>query len=184
MENYAYFDRDGLTAYDKYVLSKKNAQVEEPVYSANKVNAFVPVNDFAVCEKPIVEKSAKRKLSEYDKYLYEQLSRTTPGERVMTEDEFYSCERQEKPGKTMRKLFNNVTFKKGGKLILAVYVIIVIALASILIVANTTDTLSSDFASATVTGTENKGIVRSMTIEENESEQDNWFDRLCDAINK
>jgi hypothetical protein len=60
-----------------------------------------------------------------------------------------------------------------------------VALASILIVANTSDAYKNNFANASQNSVvENKGVVTSMTIEENNSEQDNWFDRLCDAINK
>lgn len=191
MENYYYLDKEELTSYDKYVLSKRNAHVEN-------ASAFPYIEQ----EKPIRKEKdvffeefqpkkieeEKRKFNDYDKYLFSQLNRTGPSnEKILTENEFYSSsvEKKHKKQKESSKVFNNVTFKKGGKIILALYVIIMVTLASILIVANTSDTLKHDFANATQNSVvESKAIVTSMTIEENNSEQDNWFDRLCDAMNK
>lgn len=191
MENYVFLENDGLTGYDKYVLSKRNQRVEEtpsfaPVIEEKSIKAqnemFFERND------QTIEKNEKRKLSDYDKYLYDQLNRTTPSyEKVMTKEEFYSSNVEKKTERknVFSKMFNNVSFKKGGKLILAFYVIIMVVLASILVVANTTDTFAKDFAIATQDSvSENKSIVSSMTIEEKDSNEDNWFDRLCDAINK
>ena len=180
MENYYYLNEE-LTSYDKYILSKKNALKED---------AVIPSFNQEINVKNRKQKSSEvneREYSDYDKYLFAQLNRKGPStERVLTKEEFYSnVNKEQTKSKSFGKLFNNVTFKKGGKIILAFYVIIMVVLASILIVANTSDIYTSDIANATETGVvENKGAVKSMTIEDNDSEQDNWIDRLCDAINK
>jgi hypothetical protein len=190
MENYYYLDKEELTSYDKYVLSKRNPQVESAAFPyIEQERPTEKAKDLFFEEFPNNNiEEEKRKFNEYDKYLFSQLNRTGPtSEKVLTENEFYgsSVEKKQKKEKTIGKVLNNVTFKKGGKIILAFYVIIMIALASILIVANTSGTLKHNFANATLNSlVENKAIVTSMTIEENDSEQDNWFDRLCDAMNK
>lgn len=202
MENYGYLDKEELTSYDRYVLNKKDRAEATPSYSSgnNKTTAKVQNDncntreckkyneDFEFKQENVVEKNEeKRRYNAYDKYMFKELSRTAPTEgKVMTREEFYSSS-VAKPhikAKLFGKMFNNVNFKKGGKLILILYVIIVIALASILIVANTTDIASNESANATVNTTQaEKSLVSSMTIEE-ETEESNWFDRLCDAMNK
>lgn len=191
MENYAYLDKEELTSYDRYILNKRNGLEKAPSFSTVRSQNVVQKQQqvpFEIRASRVEDISAKRKLDDYDKYLFEQLQRTEPSaERVLTKDEFYgsNVEKGQDKKNVFSKMFNNVTFKKGGKIILIFYVIIMIALASILIVANTTDTYGANFANATQDrASENIGVVGSMTIEEKDFEQDNWFDRLCDAINK
>lgn len=179
MANYGYYNGEELTGYDKYLL-QRNRAVKESASVAKKQNA----------EKYKSHANASaREYDEYDKYLYAQLSRTSPSNGpVLTKEEFYG-EKTSKPAAPARKgvsvfdkLFGSVKFKKGGKLIFIAYVIIVISLASILIIANTTDIASPVNANA-APDARSQELVTSMTVEE-ESEENNWFDRLCDAINK
>lgn len=84
------------------------------------------------------------------------------------------------------KMFGNVQFKKGGKFLLALYVIIVVCVASILIVLNTTNIASDNIADAKepIVTEEQTEKVNAMTLDDTQEEESNWFDRLCDALNK
>jgi uncharacterized short protein YbdD (DUF466 family) len=207
MQNYGYMDREELTSYDRYVLSKKENGAQKPsnnmdnfcneqYYNQDGYNEQCYNDNFYQQEEyqPIKKAKSPKKIKEqnktenaYDEYLFNELSRTEPtGNRVMTSEEFYSTNysNRQKSTNSTKNAINNLKFKKGGKIILAFYVIIMVALASILIVANTTDIAANENANATINSVEAPtSIVSSMTISEEESEGNNWFDRMCDAMN-
>lgn len=168
-----------LTNYDKYVLNKRN----------EKQMTNAAVNG--------VNRSAS---DEYDNYMLDQLRRTEPsGRRIMSRDEFYAARGNtavltavpvQKEPKQKEHRFH---LRKGGKLILGIYVILMVVLASILIVTNTThsdttfDGLSfnQSAGAASSEGSESDGkTIMAMSVEEENSEETNWFDRLCDSLNK
>ena len=70
---------------------------------------------------------------------------------------------------------------------LAIYVIFVIALAFIVIGGSTTDITSKDMAGAakiSETNAASSNSIGAMTIEEENNEETNWFDKLCDSLSK
>lgn len=90
----------------------------------------------------------------------------------------------------LSKVFGNKEFNKGGKIFIAVYVIIVLVVALVLIVSTTSMSSPANTvnkgASADTTGgsvSSSQETVQAMTLEDEEC-GDNWFDRLCDSLNK
>ncbi len=157
-----------LTNYDRFLLSKKEA------YN----NKFV---------ENTTENNAERSYSDYEAYLLSELRRTTPRTApLMREDEYLvRCTSTSAAIKQNKKA--SVKFQKYGKIILAVYVIFVIALAFIVIGGSTTDITSKDMAGAakiSETNVTNNNYVGAMTIEEENNEETNWFDKLCDSLSK
>lgn len=166
-----------LTNYDKYVLARKNS---------DRTNSDKNANNGSID-------------NDYENYLINELRRTTPSRnKVMREEEFYEMKRGN-GGVTVayapEKEEKNSRFKlrKGGKIILIVYVILMIALASILIVSNTTaksnmfDGISFNQSAGAASSDDNAAdgtTVKAMTVEDEKSEETNWFDKLCDSLNK
>lgn len=165
----------------------------------NKVKMFAPMSEKAILNNEVknsneiksvrkktlkTEKNPKNSLS-YDEYLLQMLNERNSNERLLSEEEYNQQILTKKSGKVTKKLFGKLEFQKKGKIFLGVYVIIVLLLASILLIANTSDIMANANAGASSISespAESK-IVSSMTIEE-EDEDSNWFDRLCDGINK
>lgn len=174
-----------LTNYDRYVLSKQKSVSSIDVENSDKCSYS----------------------NEYEKYLITQLRRTTPSETpILSETEFYA-NRNNIDNKVffssrLLALSNegtaasvnvaaaqkskNLRFKKGGKILLILYVIFMVALASILIASNTSGMTFDEVAGAESPSavTESTGQIRAMSIEEDEGEETSWFDRLCDSLNK
>lgn len=158
-----------LTNYDKFMLSKKE-------YYANQ-NAVKPAIEYAERED--------RATSSYEDYLLNELRRTTPPTKpVLREDEYLvKCTPSAKTKTVNKKV--NVQFKKYGKIILAVYVIFVLALAFIVIGGSTNGIASNDTANATkISETAAPACIAAMTITEEQNEDTNWFDKLCDSLSK
>lgn len=142
----------------------------------------------------------------YNDYMLNVLYRTDPSEApVMSRDDFDRMranasgaasvthdataerftreERQEKKSK--------YSLTKKGKIILAVYVILMVLLASILIVSNTVTVVDREIsvsekipAAYGSTDTPQTQYIRAMTIDEENNEEGDWFDKLCDSLNK
>lgn len=164
-----------LTNYDKYVLAGKKS-------------------DHTNSEKNTDNRSVD---NDYTSYLINELRRTTPSRnKLMREEEYY-----ETKGGTYNAAVayapvkeeknNRFKLRKGGKIILIVYVILMIAIASILIVSNTTaksnraDGISFNQSAGAASSDDADGTtVRAMTVEDETSEETNWFDKLCDSLNK
>ncbi len=165
-----------LTNYDKYVLARKNSDHTNSDKNADNGSSG----------------------NDYEDYLINELRRTTPSRnKVMREDEYYETKRgggiaAATYSPVKEEKHSRFKLRKGGKIILIVYVILMIALASILIVSNTTaksnmfDGISFN-QSAGATSDDNAAdgtTVRAMTVEDEKSEETNWFDKLCDSLNK
>ncbi|MDR3186742.1 MAG: hypothetical protein LBU04_08140 [Christensenellaceae bacterium] len=137
---------------------------------------------------------------EYKDYLYDQLSHCDPAV-ILSEAEFNQLKSLSKHGEVPDdKIFNrrNVTktnrsnidtdqgeprarrISKNGMIFIAVYVLIVLIIASIIIVVNkkTTNANATDAKSANTSN----GIV-SLNVDEDEVDQENnWFDKIADGI--
>ena len=164
-----------LTNYDKYVLAKKNS---------NKC-----ASDFCEVNGNVG--------NEYDEYLLNELRRTTPStQRVLREDEYYEMKRSGNSSVLatgdVKEKNSRFRLRKGGKILLTIYVILMLALALILIVSNTARDTSyegisfnqSAGAASSEDSDSDKKTVRAMTLEEDSGEETNWFDKLCDSLNK
>ena len=197
---------DNLTNYDKYVLSQNN-------YRSARVFADSMADEYGIN----VAENTEKEEDLYEQYLLKELRRTTPSNsRILRREEFESgvqpgeavascayynnsdvfnfnaSETEEKRKNVFtKKAHSKVKFPKLtklGKIVLAVYVIMIVAIASILIVSNTTVTdvnfHESANASVVVEEEENPSVIRAMTIEEEEqTDNGNWFDKLCDSLN-
>lgn len=176
-------DNSRLTNFDKYLLAARKKISEEP----------------EVIETNVKSSSG----NEYEQYLRSIINgEVSCGSHVMKQEEFYgnvekntvkkertllsyeSYEPVAKPKKT-----SALQFKKNGKILLIIYVILMLALASILIVTNTTGLPSDNHFTASaesdkLASSAETGSIRSMTISEESSSENGWFDRLCDSLNK
>ncbi|MBR1746799.1 MAG: hypothetical protein IJ735_01145 [Clostridia bacterium] len=213
---------ENLTNFDKYVLAQ----------SDRSTRRFA---DFGAPETvPAPERGAVDEKDDlYEKYMINELRRTTPSSRpFMTKEEFfadlngqttasavvaptyptqdfrasafsyvptYTYETADTQATTTveekkvrkNKFFSKIKLPKltrMGKIILAVYGIIIVALASILIVSNTsvTDVNFNESANASqaVEEEQNPSVIRAISIQEEGETHDDWFDKLCDALNK
>ncbi|NCA92588.1 hypothetical protein EOM82_04975 [bacterium] len=158
-----------LTNYDRFLLAKKES------YS-NKYVAATTDNNID-----------NRNYSDYEAYLLGELKRTTPRNApLMREDEYLvKCTSSAEIARQEKK--SSVKFQKYGKIMLAIYVIFVIALAFIVIGGSTTDITSKDMAGAakiSETSASSTDSIGAMTIEEENNEETNWFDKLCDSLSK
>jgi uncharacterized short protein YbdD (DUF466 family) len=193
---YAYDERE-LTPYDRYMLAKR--KVSESVKSTN-------LNQIS---------------DAYDEYIREQLRRKTNSGSVMTREEFLESTMSIHKEAALRakaaprsvdrpadlhgygEAHNVWTASargaaakksasgKGGKIMFACYVIIMLALALVIIVRSTgsiaqktrVDASNGNGEStAQVVSTVDDGTIKPMTVEEDEKASSNWFDELCDNL--
>ena len=172
-----------LTNFDKYLLAARKKISEEPEVVKTEVKS-------SDC-------------NEYENYLRSIINgEVSCGSHVMRQEEFYGnlCKTPVKEKKSYplyyeyrpvvkAKKTSAVQFKKNGKILLIIYVILMLALASILIVTNTTGLPSDNRFTASaesdkLASASETGSIRSMTISEESSSENGWFDRLCDSLNK
>ena len=167
-------EKEKMTAYDKFVLAQKRMIVEE-----------IDTNKTVEQEMP----------DEYRLYLEQQLRRSEPSStKVLTMDEFFggcnthkdeayqALSREEHETKS-HSILRNIKFKKSGKILLGLYVIIMLALALIVIVKTTTSgpSVSADAANSSIT---ESSKIEKMVEDEEPAENDDWFDKLCDSLKK
>ncbi len=131
------------------------------------------------------ELGAKAENPAYEDYLIRELRRTSPSDRkVMTEDEFNHSENNvrslRQKGGSLARVKNSSNVKKMGFAFLAMYVIIVLALALIVLV----HTKSSNVIPGADASAIEEGSIQTMPLDEEEPESENWFDQLCDRLNK
>lgn len=194
-----------MTNYDIFMMNKNKKKAENKLFGRRDER---PVDiSYEKYKKKFIKEKQRSSSCDYKTYLMEQLERKSP-ERIMTEEEFYAgtnykpykqqvvhstnvnnrvkSEKANKPSimsAFLKKLFGNVEVKKGAKIFIAFYVLIVIAVASILIVMNTATSSNINSADAKTGENTASEIVQPMVIQEEESNQD-WFDKLCDSLNK
>lgn len=156
-----------MTNFDKYLLEKRNAERKN-----------TPESDLFFAGNGVRD--------EYEKYLIKELRRTVPSEnRVMSREEFY-C-RKDKPAVMAARKPSTLKFRRGGIILLVVYVIFLMALASILIVNSTSESMPAEKIAGAVSKTEMSqasGFIEPMSVEEEKTEETALFDRLCDSLNK
>ncbi len=131
------------------------------------------------------ELGAKAENPAYEDYLIRELRRTSPSaSKVMTEDEFNHSESDVRPvrqkGGTLARVKNASNVKKMGLAFLILYVIIVLALALIVLV----HTKSNGVIPGADASAIEEGSIQTMPLDDQEAESENWFDELCDTLNK
>lgn len=158
-----------LTGYDKFI-AEKNAKKTVDTYQENTVDSMYAT---AV---------AAPEADAYSLYLDAQLHRTEPDPvGIISKEEFYRKQYQEKSPKEVR----TSSYSKGGKklsrrsmVFLSAYVLMVVAVTSIIIAVNSTKGVTSVDAK----GDGEEMTIQAMTVEKAEPESTNWFDRLLDSI--
>ncbi|HHT83415.1 MAG: hypothetical protein ACOYEC_00715 [Christensenellales bacterium] len=189
-----------MTNYDIFMLNKNKKKAECKLFDRRESPVEISYENY---KKKFAAKEEDRPCDSYKDYLIKQLERSTP-ERILTEEEFYggtrakakktfpkerirsTKDKNDKPSAFSafcRKIFGNVELKKGAKIFIVFYVLIVIAIASILIVMNTSSPISSVSADASGENIESEGV-QPMVLQQEENDNRNWFDKLCDSLNK
>lgn len=193
-----------MTNYDIFMLNKNKKKAQHKLFDRQNET---PINiSYENYKKKIEKKHRENYNEDYRDYLRGQLERRTP-ERILTEDEFCqssnrrdfsydtqaytpiskvqkSKSRPSRMSKLFKKIFGDIELKKSGKIFIAFYVLIVIAVASILIVVNSTSFSKISIADATSDTVNGIESVQPMVIEEKNAENQDWFDKLCDSLNK
>lgn len=190
MVSYNNFDTNemfgDLTNYDIYMMNKNKKSAESRLFDKKIENKPVKIS-YEDYKKKLSKSPAKQ---DYKSYLMEQLDRKSP-DTILSEEEFFRQSdnsatekaRNKKPSlmeRAVSKVSGGANLRKGAKIFIACYVLIVMAVASILIVMNTA---GSDTPADAGSGAIEQNVVQPMTLNE-ESEETNWFDRLCDSLNK
>ncbi|MDD4315843.1 MAG: hypothetical protein PHC84_01630 [Clostridia bacterium] len=170
-----------LTNYDIFMMNKNKKSAESRLFD-KKYDKPVKIS-YEDYQKKMATPAGKY---DYKEYLMEQLDRKSP-DKILSEEEFKSqtASDEKNSGKkasllerAVKKVFGGAQLRKGAKIFIACYVLIVMAVASILIVMNTVR--PQKFADAG-TGVVEQTSVQPMTLEE-DGKENNWFDRLCDSL--
>lgn len=205
-----------MTNYDIFMMKKQRKQAETRLFDRKQKQPEISYEQYRKrVEMPIrnelktdMQYQKPQKEYSYKEYLLEQLQRNEPAE-IMTEEEFYENNLKaksfgggqilsndfdvQKPYKRYQKASNQAKNKdkksrlvKGGKYFIAFYVLIVMAIASILIVMNTSTPFNSQSVDAAgASQVEKNNEVQPMNIDEKrESEESNWFDEMCKSLKK
>ncbi len=174
-------DRDSyVTEYDRFMQEKKRR--ETSALSAGTVSyndVRMPTNYFGYSDIKDAEPKSNNEYSDYSDYMRAQLHRTTGG-KILTKEEFYADRVRESKLSTASLSKGTAARKRGlnknGKIFVAIYVLVVMVVASIILTVNTTKSDNVERADATGEG----GIgALAMDVEEPET---NWFDAFCDAV--
>lgn len=192
MVSYNNFDTNemfgNLTNYDIYMMSKNKRAAESRLFDKKVEKKPVKIS-YEDYKKKLTAAPAPKQ--DYKSYLLEQLDRKSP-EKILSEEEYLSqpvseihVEKSRKNKvslieKAVSKVSADAKLRKGAKLFIACYVLIVMAVASILIVMNTAAPKQSADAG---NGVVEQTSVQPMTLEE-KTEDTNWFDKLCDSLKK
>lgn len=197
--------QDNLTNYDRFVLSRRNGTDYNDLQANKQEDYFADLRfDFGANRPSERKMEAVDTNSDYENYLINELRRTSPSDKkVMREDEYNlfvsgssvavaekvvtEDKKVVKTSKLAQKL-RMPRLTKNGKIILVVYIILMIALASILIVSNTTGHDIAFNQSANASPALDKDgdpvTIRAMSVVDEEEGNNNWFDKLCDSLNK
>lgn len=176
----------GLTNYDIYMMNKNKKNAESRLFDKKIENKQLKIS-YEDYQRKLSKTPVKQ---DYKTYLIEQLGRKSP-DRILSEEEFSRQSedavaqkaKSRKPSfaeRAVSKITGGAHLRKGAKIFIAFYVLIVMAVASILIVMNTAGSNKSADAGS---GVVEQNAVQPMTLNE-EAEETNWFDRLCDSLNK
>ncbi len=177
-----------LTDYDKYILGRKDtaksnfvSENSEPNYFSRDIVDYFKSAEIEKKEDSVVRENG---FSSYEEYMDSVLHRTTKGERVLKREEFearYNIKSNPNTVATATPKEANVPGKltKAGKIFVAVYVLLVAVVAFVLIAINT-------FGRETVANASDveQGMAVVEAMEEDEMSSNNWFDGVCDSLNK
>ncbi len=191
-----------MTNYDIFMLNKNKRKAQRKLFDRQ---SEPPINiSYENYKKKIEKKNQEDFGDDYREYLRNQLERKSP-ERILTEDEFYQAtprrkstystrpyttpkaKKEAKPSimsRLAKKIFGNFELKKSGRIFIAFYVLIVIAIASILIVVNSSSFSKLGTADAVIDAVNSSDCVQPMVIENEDNANQDWFDKLCDSLNK
>ncbi len=173
--------------------NKKFEMTDFDLFMQSKVEAKKPTNEKSVFE--FEQTKAKEKISnnnEYRQYMLSQLQCRTDA-KILSEEDFLATDKtmesnvdsfvQKKKKNTVESKFN---FTTNGKILLGLYVIILIACASIILVLTASRENGYSLADAqnNIIESSRGGNIKGMLIEEKEYESDNFFDFICDKLNK
>ena len=176
-------DAENLTAYDVFMLEKKRSErsakssYQQASEEIERKFQKYESNYFSTPTKPVQEPKASETYSTYKEYMTAQLHRSTPG-KILTEEEFLQekfdgevvVKSSIKEKKAPRKL------SSGGKLFVAVYVLIVAAVASIILAVN------ADYTPVNASATDTESAVAPLEVVEEEVVHTNWFDTFLDGL--
>lgn len=171
---------NNLTGYDLFMQEKRNFE--------RKSSSFFTQNS-GVQEETLLNNSAEKKqygdldFDTYEEYMNIQLHRKNPG-RLLSEEEFYG---KKQAIANVPKIRKNVAsnskinaakkLTKQGKIFVAIYLIVVAAIACIILSVNTQR--NNVMANAS----DQSELVTPMAIEvEDHSNKDNAFDKILDRF--
>lgn len=176
-------DRDsGMTDYDIFMQEKKRQEITRNLGSGtvsytNDVNA--QTNYFGYSARVKEEPKVANSYENYDEYMKAQLHRSAGG-KLLSQEEFYADRylesKQESAGRQKNVAAKKRGLNKNGKIFVAVYVLVVMIVASIIVTVNTGKSDNVERANA-----KQEGAIGSLAIEAEETET-NWFDEVCDSF--
>lgn len=176
-------DRDaGLTDYDIFMRDKMRN--EEKRYASRNADTTLhagSVNEVYGCPYEAKrEPEPNNEYADYNEYMRAQLNRRSP-EKLLSKEEFYQAKFNssgvskaihQKARKTKKRM------TKAGKIFTLVYVLTVIAIASIIIAVNNSGDGKGGVSASADAAT---GEIKALTVESREIEG-NWFDDILDGI--
>lgn len=176
-------DAENLTAYDVFMLEKKRSESQQKS-SFQQASEEIErkfqkyeSNYFSAPTKQVQEPKLAEKYSSYNEYMTAQLHRSAP-EKILTEEEFLLekfdgkvvAKSASKEKKAPRKL------SRAGKIFVAVYVLIVAAVASIILALN------AEYTPVNASATDTESAVAPLEIVEEDTAHTNWFDTFLDGL--
>lgn len=168
-----------LTGYDLFMQEKYGEYLTKSADSITKASSLDTQNNNKLSNsirEKIKSMSLKVGKNSYKEELVTKLRGT--GEGV---DYFQDCQNEEKAADNNRE--EGKKLSKVGKIFILVYVIITISLASTLLWVNMDGAVKIDANANAASGYEQVDSIVPLAQEE-EAVSTNWFDRLCDSLNK
>lgn len=176
-------DRDaGLTDYDIFMRDKmRNEEKKYSSLNADTTARASSVNEiFGYPYEAKQEPEADNEYADYNEYMKAQLNRKSP-EKLLSKEEFYQAKFNSSGARKVALVKARKTKKrmtKAGKIFTLVYVLMVIAVASIIIAVNNSGDGGSGVSASADAAT---GEIKALTVETREIEG-NWFDDILDGI--
>lgn len=179
-------ERESLTDYDIFMREKRMGELNRSSSACAQAisrNSF-DLDSYSYFSAPqvTVVEPKQEKTASYDDYMRAQLHRTSGEERILSESEFYSAKHNENSTKevvktTSKQKANRRQLSKFGKIFLTAYVLITIAVASIILALNLN---TQETVTTRAIESDSEGI--SALAMEVESEESNLFDDVLDTF--
>ncbi|MBO5775856.1 MAG: hypothetical protein J6R35_00625 [Clostridia bacterium] len=180
-------DRDQtLTQYDLFMLEKRRNEQARNYGSAtvsSTMTDFNEVNYFGAPQITVEEPKQEKSFDSYDEYMVAQLHRKSSDEKLLTSEEFYAEKYEsQKPQKARKSIMarkqSTSKLTKFAKIFISVYVLVTVAVASIILALNVT---KSEPVKLVATAQEpQQGQIGALAVEW--EEETNWFDSMLDAV--